>query len=159
MTEHAENQDHPGVIAPPPLILLAAVLIGIALNAIWPLDVIAWPAWTRFIGWWLIGFGAVLLFWSAATFRRADTNLQTRRPATTIVRTGPYGLSRNPIYTGFILAFLGLASVLGNTWMLLLSLPLFLTLRFGVVAREEAYLESKFGEAYSDYKRSVRRWL
>jgi protein-S-isoprenylcysteine O-methyltransferase Ste14 len=83
----------------------------------------------------------------------------TNRPTTTIVDTGPYHSSRNPIYLGMVLGLIGLAIGFNSPWLLLTLVPFALVIRYGVVAREEAYLERKFGDVYRRYCARVRRWL
>jgi protein-S-isoprenylcysteine O-methyltransferase Ste14 len=80
-------------------------------------------------------------------------------PTTTIVDTGPYRFTRNPIYLGMVLGLIGLAIALNSLWLLLTLVPFVLAIRYGVVAREEAYLERKFGDVYRGYRSRVRRWL
>ena len=70
-----------------------------------------------------------------------------------------HGWSRNPIYVGMFLVYAGIGIAVRSPWILILTLPLAITMRYGVVAREEAYLERRFGDAYRDYKARVRRWL
>ena len=79
--------------------------------------------------------------------------------STALVAAGPYAITRNPIYIGFVLVFLGFAIVLTSVWLLLLLIPVLAILQRGVVEREEAYLEGKFGDAYRKYKARVPRWL
>ena len=97
--------------------------------------------------------------WSARTFRKAHTGLLTNEPASAIVTTGPYGVSRNPIYVGIFLGLIGFAVGFNTLWFLAVLVVMYFVIRFGVVAREETYLESKFGARYLDYKTRVRRWL
>jgi len=85
--------------------------------------------------------------------------VQTSEPTTTIVDTGPYRFTRNPIYLAMLLGLIGLAIALNSLWLLLTLVPFVLVIRYGVVAREEAYLERKFGEDYRRYRARVRRWL
>jgi protein-S-isoprenylcysteine O-methyltransferase Ste14 len=80
-------------------------------------------------------------------------------PTTTIVESGPYRFGRNPIYLSMFLGLIGLALAVNNLWLLLMLVPFALVIRYGVVAREEAYLERKFGEVYRGYRARVRRWL
>jgi len=75
------------------------------------------------------------------------------------VVTGPYHVTRNPIYVGFVLAYFGFAVMLTSMWVLLLLIPVLIILQRGVVLREEDYLERQFGEAYTKYKARVPRWL
>lgn len=92
-------------------------------------------------------------------FRRAGTNVETYRPSTTVVRDGLYRFSRNPIYLSLGLDDAGIGIAAASFWVLALLIPLFLIIRYGVIAREERYLEQKFGAEYFAYKQSTRRWL
>jgi protein-S-isoprenylcysteine O-methyltransferase Ste14 len=76
-----------------------------------------------------------------------------------LVTAGIHGLTRNPIYLGMFLIYGGIGVAAQNTWILVLTLPLAILIRYGVVAREEAYLERRFGNAYLDYRQRVRRWI
>ena len=101
----------------------------------------------------------MLAIWAIVTFRSAGTRVETTEPTRAIVTHGPYRFTRNPIYVGMFLGQTGLAIGFDNLWILAMLIPFYLVLRYGVVAREEAYLERKFGDVYSDYKSRVRRWL
>ena len=103
---------------------------------------------------------ALALFaWAIVTITRAGSNVPTNLPTTTIVASGPYCFSRNPIYLGMFLGLIGLAIAFDNLWLLMMLVPFALVIRYGVVAREEAYLERKFGDLYRGYRSRVRRWL
>lgn len=156
MTE--TRYDHPGVIAPPPLIWLGHIAVGVGLIFAFPIALI--PSGLQYpLGGALIALGLGVMLTSTWLFRRAGTNIPTYRPATTVVTSGPYRLSRNPIYLSMIVGHLGIGVVTDNVWMIALVVPLALLLRYGVIAREERYLEGKFGEDYRRYKTTVRRWL
>ena len=90
---------------------------------------------------------------------RAGTNVPPNKPTVTIVTGGPFRFTRNPLYLGGTLVYLGFAMVLGSVWLLWLFVPMVLVLRWGIIHREERYLEAKFGEVYLAYKARVRRWL
>jgi protein-S-isoprenylcysteine O-methyltransferase Ste14 len=90
---------------------------------------------------------------------RAGSNVPTNLPTTTIVDTGPYRLTRNPIYLGMLLGLIGEAIAFNSLWPLVSLVAFALVIRYGVVAREEAYLERKFGDDYRRYRARVRRWL
>ena len=108
----------------------------------------------------LLAAAAMTLFaWSAATFRAAGTPLPARKPTIVIVRAGPYGFSRNPIYLAFSLFQLGIAIGLNSVWLLATLVGAAALMHYLVIPREEAYLERKFGAQYLSYKASVRRWL
>jgi len=100
-----------------------------------------------------------LFAWAIVTITRAGSNVPTNRPTTAIVETGPYRFTRNPIYLGMVLGLIGLAIAFNSLWLLLTLVPFALAICFGVVAREEAYLERKFGDVYRRYRARVRRWL
>jgi protein-S-isoprenylcysteine O-methyltransferase Ste14 len=103
---------------------------------------------------------ALALFaWAIATVTRAGSNVPTSLPVTAIVDTGPYRFTRNPIYTAMMLALAGVAFAFDSLWPLLTLAAFAAVIRYGVVAREEAYLERKFGDVYLRYRTRVRRWL
>ncbi len=100
-----------------------------------------------------------LATWAIVTMTKAGSNVPTNRPTTTIVESGPYRFTRNPIYLGMFGGLIGLAIAFDTLWLLLMLVPFALVIRYGVVAREEAYLERKFGDLYRGYRLRVRRWL
>jgi protein-S-isoprenylcysteine O-methyltransferase Ste14 len=145
--------DTPGVLAPPPLFFAAAFAAGwFFRNRL--------PRLQSIVGGSALLLAAfALLAWGAVTMLRARTHIDPYQPATALVTTGPFRFTRNPLYVAFTLFFIGLA--LWTGWLSsLLLLPLaHAGLHYGVVAREERYLANKFGAAYDDYRRRVRRWL
>lgn len=141
----------------PPIVFLGVIVAGIVLNWTWPL---------RFrppIPWWLgppfTGCAVLLFLLSFREFRQAGTSVRGTERNTTIVRTGPYGFSRNPIYVSFILLVLGLSIWLNDLWMLVTLVPAVGVIAMIVIPREERFLERNFKEQYASYKASVRRWL
>ena len=113
---------------------------------------------------WIIGGSLVLIGVALATagirnFSRAGTPVRSIKPTRALVTTGIHGWTRNPIYLGMFLLYGGIAVAAQSPWILIFTLPLAITIRYGVVAREEAYLERRFGDAYRDYKVRVRRWV
>jgi len=90
---------------------------------------------------------------------RARTPVDPMKPTTALVTEGPFRYSRNPIYVALTLLYVGVALLINALWILLLVVPAVLVLRYGVIAREEAYLTRKFGDAYRQYTAQVRRWL
>jgi protein-S-isoprenylcysteine O-methyltransferase Ste14 len=91
-------------------------------------------------------------------FRRAGTNVEPWKPAVSLVTDGIYALTRNPMYFALILMLAGIGIALGSDWIVVLSVPAALLLHFGVIRREEPYLEQKFGESYRAYMRRVPRY-
>jgi protein-S-isoprenylcysteine O-methyltransferase Ste14 len=153
-----QKKDTPGVVAPPPLIVLAFVAVGFLFHWFWPL-LFAIGVGYDILGGVLIVAGLAIAIWGRNLFIRAGTNVEPYKPTTAIVDEGPFAYSRNPLYLCMFAVYLGIALVTGNAWLLLLAVPLFFIMHYGVIAREERYLEAKFGEAYLNYKRRVRRWL
>lgn len=151
----------PGVIARPPLLFLGALLIGHALDhllgAPFPIPGVDLAYWV--IGGSLILIGLALAAAGIRNFSRAGTPVRTIAPTRALVTTGIHGWIRNPIYLGMFLLYGGIAVAAQSLWTLILTLPLAGMIRYGVVAREEAYLERLFGSAYRDYQARVRRWL
>ena len=160
MTAQAESApDNAGVIARPPLIVLGTFGLGLALQWLLPVLCLVSGAGHRWLGAALGVAGVSLMAWAIRTFRAAGTHVETWRPTQTIVTRGPYGWSRNPIYVAMLLIYVGLGMALDALYVLALALPLFIVLRLGVIAREERYLERKFGQEYLAYKARVRRWF
>jgi protein-S-isoprenylcysteine O-methyltransferase Ste14 len=151
-------RDNPGVVAPPPLIALAAIAIGFVLEWAAPVALPAREArWAA--GAALILAGFAVLGWAIAAFRSAGTNVQTQKPSNAIASSGPYRLSRNPIYLAMAAALVGIGLAAGSAWVMAMIVPFLLVVRSGVIAREERYLEGKFGDEYRAYRARVGRWL
>lgn len=158
MSAASTQRDTPGVIARPPLIFFGFLASGLALDWLLPAPLL--PAQAQYAtGAVLIALASALAFSAIACFLRAGTNVPTTRPATALVVAGPYRASRNPIYTGMILLLLGIGVMVDGVWIVALAIPFALVLRYGVIAREERYLEAKFGDAYRAYRARVRRWI
>jgi protein-S-isoprenylcysteine O-methyltransferase Ste14 len=111
------------------------------------------------VGGAVFAIALALAAWAITSITRAGSNVPTNMPTTTIVDTGPYRFTRNPIYLGMFLGLVGLAIAFDSLWLLVALVPFAPVIRYGVVAREEAYLKRKFGHAYHRYRSRVRRWL
>jgi protein-S-isoprenylcysteine O-methyltransferase Ste14 len=155
----SEDPGTAGVIARPPLLFLAAILLGLLSDRLlrFALPDIGHLRWI--LGGSAIVIGLGLAAAGIGNFSRAATPVPTNRPVRALVATGIHGRTRNPIYLGMFLIYGGIGLAARSPGMLILFLPLAVTMRLGVVAREEAYLERRFGDAYRDYKARVRRWL
>jgi protein-S-isoprenylcysteine O-methyltransferase Ste14 len=156
----APAKDHPGVIAPPPLIFAAFLGAALAFDFLVLRLATGAPEAVRYVLAAVLAFAGLALGLPALSgFRRAGTNPEPWRPTTAIVTGGVYRLTRNPMYVGMTLLYAAVAVAADSGVALVLAVPLLLTIRFGVIAREERYLESKFGDDYRRYKTQVRRWL
>ncbi len=160
--ENTGQDDKPGVVVRPPLLYAGALVLGLVIEFLLPsslLDLTWLEPHQRVIGVAISTCGFVLLSLCMMEFRRAGTNVPTSLPANAVVASGPYAFSRNPIYVALSLIYLGIAVAVPSAWLMGLLVPVLVIMRYGVIAREETYLERKFGEAYLGYKDRVRRWL
>ena len=152
--------DVAGVIALPPLIFLRFLVAATVLEAFVPLPFLAAHALARYLaGAALAAGGLVMIGMARRRFVAAGTNIPPYLPTTALVVDGIYGRTRNPLYLGTTLVYLGLSVAAGSLWAIVLVVPLVWVMNVGVVAREERYLERKFGDTYRAYKARVRRWV
>ncbi len=154
---------NPGVRFPPPFVFLlglgVAWLLETRLRRIRIVGVEAGTSAIEVIGTVLLVVGLLLIFWGMLTFAQAKTAILPMRPASRVVDHGPYSFTRNPMYTGMALAYLGGAIGINSVWALVLFPFVIATLSRFVIAKEERYLSSAFGEGYDSYRRRVRRWI
>jgi protein-S-isoprenylcysteine O-methyltransferase Ste14 len=157
----SEVGDTPGVIAPPPLIALGVVLTGVALDRVLPayvLTVLLTFEERIALGIILIAAGCALPIAALKRFTAVGTNVDPFKPALHLATGGIYAYVRNPMYVGLGLLAGGLAFALASDWTLVILVPGALLIHFGVVRREERYLEAKFGDTYRRYKDTVPRY-
>ena len=157
--DSAQGQRVANVIAPPPFIFLGALTSGVLLQAVRPALLFVNALAAQISGAILIAGGLALSAAVVHAFRRAGTSVSPRRASQRLVVSGPYGFSRNPDYLGQAIAYCGLSLVLNALWVLIAIVPALLFVQYGVIGREERYLEDHFGEEYRVYRRRVRRWL
>lgn len=150
--------DKANVIALPPLILVAALALGLLLHFVSPISFLARRD-AMWLGALLIVVSIPIVISAARQLAKAKTTFDVRKPTTEIVTGGVFRISRNPTYLSMVLGFLGIASLVDSLWLLLLAAPLIIILQKGVIEPEERYLEQKFGEKYLRYKARVRRWI
>ena len=158
VSQNVSIVDHPGVLAPAPILYGVAFLSGVLLHAVFPkpilpLDIAPLTA----VG--LLGLGATLAVRSRRALEGAGTNVNPSLPATRLVVTGPFGFSRNPMYVARTFLYLGLGLMVNALGILVALVPLLVVMHHGVIKPEERYLEAKFGDAYRQYRTRVRRWL
>ncbi len=159
--ENNSTKDSPGVIAPPPLIFLSGVLLGGLIQ--WFLPFRIFPVeisfYLRIVGIILIVIGFGIVYIAHAKMKRAKTNIEPWKPTHSIITDGIYSFSRNPVYLAMIFMYFGMILIVNSVWILSLIALVLLVMHFGVILREERYLEKKFGEEYLKYKNAVRRWI
>ena len=157
-TQTPRTSDHAHVAFHPPFLLLGAIAAGFALRALQPAAFLP-PPWPSVAGPAVVGAALTLFAWAIVTMRRGNASIPTHTPTDALVCSGPFTLSRNPIYLSMVALMLGLALWADSLWFLGLAVLMVFLLSWGVIAREERYLEQKFGGSYSRYKSRVRRWL
>ena len=152
------RDDNPHVIAPPPLIFFAALGLGLIASLAFPVDFLS-PLSRFALGILLIALAAGGLLSAFRTMQRAGTPVDPGETPRAIVSSGPYRFSRNPIYLSMAFFVLGVGLLADALWVIVLLPLALLVVNYGVIAREERYLERKFGPAYLQYKSAVRRWI
>lgn len=155
-----EFRDNPGVIAPPPLVFAGILAMGVfadwyVTGASTAFSVLSRQASAAVVG----CVGLAFLVGALGLFRKGGTRAEPWKPTTRIVTTGVYRVTRNPMYVGMALLYASIAIALGSRVALVLLPIAILVIHYGVILREERYLQKKFGAEYLDYKSRVRRWL
>lgn len=151
----------PDVRYPPPVVFVLGIVAGWFLCRAFPLPLVGPTARSAaaLAGWLLVALGTGLSVWGLATLRGAGTPIRPNKPVSTLVTNGPFRLSRNPMYLGLSLVYLGVMLLMNSVWTGLF-LPLVIAILYLTVIRpEERYLAATFGIAYDEYRRRVRRWL
>lgn len=150
----------PGIKFPPPLIYLLFLLAGWGAGYLLPdLSLGLGDTLRRSVAVVLIVIGLGLDGLAAGQMRRDQTAVEPWKGATTLLTTGLFGFSRNPIYLGFSVSYLGFAIAMDAPLALVLLLPCLWVIDRLVIAREEAHLSAVFGAEYETYRQKVRRWL
>jgi protein-S-isoprenylcysteine O-methyltransferase Ste14 len=150
----------PGVYIPPPLLYAFIFLAAVFIQKKIPItDLVFHSQPIKITGIVLL---VIALFFSARSlgqfFRTKNTLILIKR-ASSLQTTGIYRVSRNPMYVGLALIYLGLSCLIGNWWNIILFPLLFLIIQEYIIRREEKYLELEFGQQYAEYRKTVRRWL
>lgn len=148
----------PRIFVPPPLIIFGTLLLGL-----WADDRLhfeeAFMVLPLAFGGLIAIVGLSLIATALGVFKRAETRPEPWKPAATLVHKGVYRFTRNPMYLGMLLAYLGFALAFLSPTAALLLIPLFLAIDRLIVTREEAYLSDRFGAEYDRYRSEVPRWL
>lgn len=156
MTQPAS--DSPGVLVFPPALFGGTLLLGLLLHWLVPMQLLP-PLPARLLGAALLLASIALARSAQGTMKRAGTNVRPDQPSLHLVTDGPFRYRRNPLYLSTLGLYGGVTLLVDALWPVVLLIPLVAVLRWGVIAREERYLEHKFGDEYRAYKARVRRWL
>ena len=153
------SRDIAGVIAPPPLIYLGGLITGFAIQARLPLPLLLPKGLRRFLGSLLLGGSIALIAGAMRKFQQAETSYHPNEPTTTLISEGPYRLTRNPLYLSLTMLYTAIA-LFGDAFWVMALLPVIVrVMNYGVIEREEHYLERKFGDQYLQYKGRTPRWF
>ena len=150
--------DNPSVIAFPPLIYAVPMAVGILLHALFPMNLLP-PVLANVVGGLSFILAVILAVLASRTMRQAGTNVNPSQPTTAIVSDGPFRFTRNPLYLSLTLLYSSISLLANALWPMLMLPIVLIIIERGVIAREERYLEDKFGEEYTHYKARVRRWI
>ncbi len=154
----ADTKDHAQIRLPPPLVFLGYLVGAIALQWAVPFP-LPWPLPLRVLGGVLLVGGFLLAASAVRELRRMHATPNRHQPVTVLVTSGPYRFTRNPIYLGFLLIYLGFTLLAGTLWGLILSPILIGTITQWVIHAEEQYLDEKFETEYREYAARVRQWI
>jgi len=143
---------------PPPLLLLAAIAVSYLATKLTPGLRLAEDVWPV-VGMVLIAIGVALFVWTVQFFQKHKTTLEPRGKPSTLITTGPYSISRNPIYLGFLLVATGTAMLFANVLAFVGPVLFFFFIQTLVIPFEEGMLMKVFGDSYQKYRKQIRRWL
>ncbi|MEO6812705.1 MAG: isoprenylcysteine carboxylmethyltransferase family protein [Ginsengibacter sp.] len=154
------KKDNPGVYIPPPLLYVVFFLAALFIQRKFPINPILFRGHgTKILGILLIAFALFFLIRSLKQFFQSKNTLVTVRPAFSLQTNGIYHITRNPMYLGLAIVYLGLSCLIGNWWNIILFPFLLLLVQQYIIKNEEKYLERRFGKEYAEYRDKVRRWL
>ena len=152
------SKDNANVIAPAPVLYGIAFGVGFVAEKIAPTQLLWFPV-NAWLGLTFIALSLALVVSAFMTLAQAHTAFDARKPTTQIVTSGAFRLSRNPTYLSLTLLLIGIGFAISSFWVLFSVVPAVIVTQWGVILREERYLNVKFGESYSRYASKVRRWL
>jgi protein-S-isoprenylcysteine O-methyltransferase Ste14 len=160
MNNQINKSKGPGVYIPPPLFYILIFIVAVLIQKQIPIaDTLFQSLTLKVVGMFLI---IISLFFSARSlgqFIRSKNTVITIKPATILQTSGIYRISRNPMYVGVTIMYLGITCIIGNWWNIILLPLLILILQEYVIKHEEKYLAYEFGQQYEEYRRNVRRWF
>ncbi len=154
----AQNLEHAQVMVPPPLVFLGYLIGALILNWVIPFPT-PWTFILRLVGIFAVVAGISFVGSAFSRMMKAHTSPDPHQPVAALVTGGPYRFTRNPIYLGFLLIYLGFTLFAGTLWGLLAAPFLVWTITQAVIQAEEIYLGNKFGDTYKEYRSRVRQWI
>jgi protein-S-isoprenylcysteine O-methyltransferase Ste14 len=160
MNNQINNSKGPGVYFPPPLLYVLIFIASVFIQKKIPIaDALFQSQAIKIVGIIFLFIALFFLFRSLRQFFQSKNTLILIKPASSLQTTGIYRISRNPMYVGLAILYLGISCFIGNWWNIILLPLLFLIVQEFIIKSEEKYLVLEFGQQYEEYKRKVRRWL
>lgn len=157
----SDDTESPNRFPWPPVLYVSAIAVAAILNYAYPLPWIGRP-----LSDFLFAIGCIMLVAVVAidvaamrTLSRAKTTVMPHRATAHLVTRGPYAFTRNPIYLGNTMLMIGIGFVSGIAWFPILAVAAAFVTQKLAIEREERHLTARFGKAYRDYKKKVRRWI
>ena len=146
---------------PVPWVYVIAYLVGIVIQLVYPILISSTLilAITRVLGAVLLVVGVVIIVWAQLIFHKEHTTTDPTQTSLKLITWGPYRFTRNPMYLGLFLTFIGIDGILTFVWSLILLLPVLYYVNWIVIPVEEKQLKKTFGKTYEDYCKKVRRWI
>ncbi len=159
-----QHSDNPGVRIPPPILVVSILVVSLLVDYFIRKSILqagfgGMSGAVVYGGAGLVIAGILLGIWCAVVYHKAKTSILPHTADSTLIKHGPFRFSRNPIYLGMVLIYMGICLVRNAPIALMLVVLVILVLRIYVIAKEEAYLTRRFGDAYGQYCKQVRRWL
>jgi protein-S-isoprenylcysteine O-methyltransferase Ste14 len=142
----------------PPTYFAALLVLSAGLHFAYPVREVIEPPYT-YLGLLLVGFGTILNLWTDSLFKKGRTTVKPQEMPSKLVVSGPFLISRHPMYLGMAAILLGEAVFLGSFATFAFPLIFAILMEVLFISVEEENLEEAFGEEYRDYKRKVRRWI
>ena len=160
MNAQINTSKGPGVYIPPPLFYVLIFMASVFIQKKVPIsDTLFQSKAIKVVGIILMILALFFLVRSLRQFFLTKNTVILIKPATSLQTTGIYGVTRNPMYVGLAIVYLGITCFIGNWWNIILFPLLILIVQEYIIKREEKYLELEFGKEFEDYKRKVRRWI
>jgi protein-S-isoprenylcysteine O-methyltransferase Ste14 len=150
--------DNANVRVHPPVLMAIHLAAALLLGWLVPLPLPV-PGFAYVAGSIVVILGLLVAFGALRQMIQAHTSPDPHAPTTSVVTTGIYRFTRNPIYVGYLCVLIGIPLIFGNYWGLVLSPLQVILFNRLIIQHEEAYLFGKFGQEYLDYKTRVRRWI